>query len=313
VADNAPIPIVDAHHHVWDLTAHAQPWLASDDALAPLLRNFSTSDLAPLAAEAGVASTVVVQTLTEAGETPELLALALGDPLVAAVVGWTDLTAADVTASLAGLHALPGGRYLAGIRHPLMTEPDPHWLDRPDVRCGLAAVAAAGLTFDLVLQPDQLPAAVQAAADLPELTFVLDHLGNVDVGAGLQIDSAWAEAFRNLAALPNTTCKLSGILSEADHGAPSITAAAAEATLSRSPSGGQQASVTHLRPYFDLALASFGPSRLMFGSDWPVCTLTATYARVVAAALALTAELSESDRAAVLADTARAVYRITAS
>ena len=116
---------------MWDLAAHAQPWLASDDALAPLLRNFSISDLAPLAAEAGVESTVVVQTVTEAGETPELLALAVGDPLVTAVVGWTDLTAADVASSLAGLRALPGGLYLAGIRHPLMTEPDPHWLDRP--------------------------------------------------------------------------------------------------------------------------------------------------------------------------------------
>ena len=298
---------------MWDLAAHAQPWLASDDALAPLLRNFSISDLAPLAAEAGVESTVVVQTVTEAGETPELLALAVGDPLVTAVVGWTDLTAADVASSLAGLRALPGGRYLAGIRHPLMTEPDPHWLDRPDVRCGLAAVAAAGLTFDLVLRPDQLPAAVQSAADVPELTFVLDHLGNVDVDAGLQIDSRWAEAFRNLAALPNTAFKLSGILSAADHAAPGVTAARAESTRSRPQPADQQAAVTHLRPYFDLALESFGPSRLMFGSDWPVCTLTASYAHVVAAALALTAELGESDRAAVLAHTARAVYRITST
>jgi L-fuconolactonase len=278
----ARIPIVDAHHHVWDPAVRAQPWLHTDEALAPLRRKFEVIDLAGVAAEAGVTSTVVVQTVTEPTETPELLALARTGPLVAAVVGWTDLTQPGVGDAIGNLCGAPGGEFLAGIRHPLLTEPDPGWLARSDVRRGLAALAAAGLTFDLVLRPDQLASAVQAAAGTPELIFVLDHLGNVDVTASARPDHAWATSFRALAALPNTVCKLSGVL------------------------GG--ASVERLRPYFDLALAVFGPRRLMFGSDWPVCTLESSYSGVVANAVALIAGLSEPEQAAILAGTARAVY-----
>jgi len=281
--ERARIPIIDAHHHVWDPAVRAQPWLHTDEALAPLRRKFATTDLAGLAAEAGVTSTVVVQTVTEPTETPELLALARTGPLVAAVVGWTDLTQPGIGGAIADLRAAPGGEFLAGIRHPLLTEPDPGWLARRDVRHGLAALASAGLPFDLVLRPDQLPSAVQAAAGTPELVFVLDHLGNVDVTASARPDDAWATSFRALAALPNTVCKLSGVLGEAP--------------------------VERLRPYFDLALAAFGPRRLMFGSDWPVCTLQSSYTGVVARAVALTASLSEPEQAAILAGTARAVYQ----
>jgi L-fuconolactonase len=291
-----PVPIVDAHQHVWDPSAHAQPWLDSDEALAPLRRVFSIGDLAPLAAAAGVNRTVVVQTVTEPGETPELLTLARDHLLVAGVVGWTDLAAASVAGALDNLRALPGGEYLAGVRHPLLTEPDPGWLGRPDVRRGLAVLAAAGLTFDLVLLPAQLPAAVSAAAVTPELTFVLDHLGNVDVDTGPDVDPSWAVPFRDLAALPNTVCKLSGILSVA--GGLGV----ADGDLERS--------VARLRPYVDLALECFGPARLMFGSDWPVCTLSASYDEVVAAAVVLTRELSGPEQAAILAGTASSVYRL---
>ena len=286
--ERANIPIIDAHQHVWDPAVRAQPWLDSDEALAPLRRKFAAADLARVAAEAGVTSTVVVQTVTEPTETPELLALARTGPLVAAVVGWADLTQPGIGDAIAELRAAPGGEFLAGVRHPLLTEPDPAWLTRRDVRHGLAALAGAGLTFDLVLRPGQLASAVRAAADTPELTFVLDHLGNVDVTASpippanTVPDEAWAASFRALAALPNTVCKLSGVLGEAP--------------------------VERLRPYFDLALAAFGPQRLMFGSDWPVCTLQSSYRDVVTRAVALTASLSEPEQAAILAGTARAVY-----
>jgi L-fuconolactonase len=294
--ERARIPIVDAHHHVWDLAIRAQPWLNSDEALAPLRRKFAAADLAGVAAEAGVTETVVVQTVTEPTETPELLALAHTSPLVGAVVGWTDLAQHGVGDAVAELRAAPGGEFLAGIRHPLLTEPDPDWLARRDVRRGLAALAAAGLTFDLVLRPGQLASAAQAAADLPDLVFVLDHLGNVDVtaspmpsanpvpSANTIPDEEWAASFAALAALPNTVCKLSGILGEAP--------------------------VERLRPYFDLALAAFGPRRMMFGSDWPVCTLQSSYRDVVTRAEALTASLSEPEQAAILAGTARASYHM---
>jgi L-fuconolactonase len=293
-----PAPsIVDAHHHVWDVAARPQPWLDTDASLAPLRRSFLLPELIPQAAAVGVTASVVVQTVVEPGETPELLSLAASGPLVAAVVGWTDLASPAVADALGELAAIAGGQRLAGIRHPLLTEPDPGWLDRADTRRGLSALAAAGLAFDLVLRPGQLPAAVRAAASLHDLRFVLDHLGNVEASRP-QPDQDWAAAFIALGKLPNTVCKLSGIFSvpppAADPG-----------------SGGDLADPTsHLRPYLDLALDSFGPDRLMFGSDWPVCTLNASYADVVTAAVTLTDGLSDPERTAILAGTARAVYGI---
>ena len=284
--------IVDAHHHVWDLSVREQPWLAQSE-LAPLRRNFALSDLKPEAVAQGVTATVLVQTVTEPEETPEMLALAAADDLVAGVVGWVDLEAPGVEDAVAALRQRPGGDLLVGIRHPLLTEPDPAWLARPAVRRGLAAVAAAGLVFDVVGEPRQLAAAVTAAAATPELTFVLDHLGNPDVCAG--IDELWASAVRALAALPNTVAKLSGILAE-----PAIPDDAAP------PADGAQTG--HIRPFYEIALAGFGPGRLMFGSDWPVSTLTASYADVHAAARSLTADLSQAEQAAVFRDTAVRAY-----
>jgi len=290
----AGAPVIDTHQHFWDLTAHHQPWLASDPELAPLLRNFTLADLAPLAAAQGVTATVVVQTVAESWETPELLALAAGEGPVAGVVGWADLTAPDVADVLAELLELPGGDRLAGIRHPVLIEPDPDWLARPAVVRGLAAVAAAGLAYDVVGAPRHLPAAVTAAARLPQLRFVLDHLGNPDMTPGTTPGASepWASAFAGFADLPNTTAKLSGILSVPP------------------PPGATPGDVTHLRPYYDFALHAFGPDRLAFGSDWPPCTLEATYAQVIAAARALTADLSATEQDAIFNGTARVAYRL---
>jgi L-fuconolactonase len=290
----AGAPVVDAHQHFWDLSAHDQPWLRSDPGLAPLLRNFTLADLAPLAAASGVTATVVVQTVTEPWETTELLALAAGPGPVAGVVGWADLTAPGIADALAALRELPGGDRLAGVRHPVLVEPDPDWLARPDVLRGLAAVAAAGLAYDIVGELRHLPAAVTAATRLPHLTFVLDHLGNPDVGPGASPwgSQPWASAVTRLAALPNVTAKLSGIL-----GIPA-------------PPGTGAGAVSHLRPYCDFVLSGFGPNRLMFGSDWPPCTLDASYAQVCAAARSLTAGLSDAEQEAVFSRTARSAYRL---
>jgi L-fuconolactonase len=236
---------------------------------------------------------VVIQTVTDPAETPELLAIAATSPLVAAVVGWVDLLAEDVADALSALREPREGGLLAGVRHPVLFEPDPRWLARPEVLRGLAAVAAAGLTYDLVVRPDQLPAAAEAAAAVPGLTFVLDHLGNPDVAEA--VDQRWARAIRDLAALPNTVCKLSGIL-----GVPPPDGTGTDA-----------AAVAHLRPYYEVALAGFGPDRMMFGSDWPVSTIDTSYAHVVRAARSLTAELSPSEQAEVFGDTARRCYRIS--
>ena len=284
-----PNGIVDAHHHVWDVAAHAQPWLELPGN-EPLLRNYSEADLRPLAAAAGVTASVVVQTVTEASETPELLAIAVASDLIAGVVGWTDLQAAGVADALAALLAQQGGNLLSGIRHPVLIETDPDWLRRPTVHAGLTAVGDAGLCYDIVIPASMLPAAADAAAACPDVPFVLDHLGNPHVDG--QPDAHWVRDIGNLAALPNTVCKLSGILGE------------------QPPADAGAGPVAHLIPYYETVLTAFGPDRLMFGSDWPVCTLSARYADVVAAALALTGELSAAEREAVFSGTARRVYRL---
>jgi L-fuconolactonase len=287
------LPVLDAHHHLWDLSVRHQPWLDTDPVLAPLQRNFVLDDLAPLAAAAGVTGTVIVQTVTETGETPEMLALAASGSLISAVVGWTDLTAPGVADDLAALRSRPDGGRLAGIRHPVLIEPDLDWLMRPDVLRGLAAVGAAGLTYDVVVRPVQLPAAAQAAGKLEDVVFVLDHLGNAEVKP--EMDEQWAAAFRRFAALPNTVGKLSGIFAEPPPG-------------DADASGGPE--VEYLRPYYEIALECFGPERLMFGSDWPVSSLRVAYGDVVGAARKLTRELSQSEQEAIFGGTARRVYQI---
>ena len=150
----------------------------------PIRRSFRVDDLRPSAHAAGVTATVLVQTVTVAAETPELLAIAAADPLVAGVVGWTDLTSPEISDELARLAACPGGRHLVGIRHQVQSEPDRDWLRRPDVIRGLRAVAAAGLCYDLVVLPHQLAAAAYAASEVPELTLILDHAGKPPIGSG---------------------------------------------------------------------------------------------------------------------------------
>ncbi|WP_405508462.1 amidohydrolase family protein [Streptomyces purpurascens] len=273
--------VVDAHHHVWDLSVRDQDWITGPE-LRALRRDFTMKELEPGARAAGVDRTVLVQTVTVPEETPEFLALADEHDLIAGVVGWTDLTRPGVAEELARLRELPGGRHLKGIRHQVQGEPDPEWLLRPDVRRGLAAVADAGLVYDLVVLPHQLPACARAAAELPGLTFVLDHLGKPPIASGAL--DPWASGLRALAALPNTVAKLSGLVTEADLASWTV---------------------EDLRPYADVALEAFGPDRLMYGSDWPVSTLAAPYGET----LDITRRLIDPhDHTQILATTATRVY-----
>ena len=277
--------IVDAHHHVWDLAVRDQPWIAGPP-MAAIRRSFRVDDLRPSAHAAGVAATVLVQTVTVAAETPEMLAIAAADPLVAGVVGWTDLTSPGISDELARLAASPGGRHLVGIRHQVQSEPDRDWLRRPDVIRGLRAVAAAGLCYDLVVLPHQLAAATYAATEVPGLTLILDHAGKPPIASGEL--AAWRAAIRAFAARPNTACKLSGLVTEA-------------------PSG---AALSAFSPVADVIFEAFGAQRVMFGSDWPVCLLARDYAGVVQLAQLLAAGLSDAERSAVFSSTAVRLYGI---
>lgn len=274
--------IVDAHHHLWDLTVRDQPWTAE---LPALRRSFLLSELEPLAAAAGVAATVLVQTIHAVDETPEMLALAETSDLVAGVVGWTDVAVPNFGERLSELLSGTGGRRLVGIRHQVQELPDGAWLTAPETLRGLRQLASAGLAFDLIVRADQIPDCVAVAKAVPDLRFVLDHLGKPRIAAGER--EPWATDIRALAEAPNVTCKLSGMLTEADL---------------------ERWTVADLRPYSDLVLEAFGPDRVMFGSDWPVSTLGADYPQVVETTMQLTAELSEPEREAVFSGTATRVY-----
>jgi L-fuconolactonase len=275
---------VDAHHHVWDLTVRDQPWIVGPD-LAPLRRTFGADEVSALAASAGVKATVLVQTVTVAEETAEMLALAADDPLIAGVVGWIDLTAADAADALAALRELHGGCALVGVRHQVQSEPDPAWLCRPEVRKGLQAVADAGLVYDLLTVPEQLPAAIDTVRALEDLTFVVDHLSKPPIATG-ELEP-WASQMRALAAQENVVCKLSGMVTEADW---------------------RTWTVADLRPYAETVLDAFGPDRIMFGSDWPVCLLAASYEAVLAAAEDLVCALNREEQAEIFGRTARRIY-----
>jgi L-fuconolactonase len=278
---------VDAHHHMWDLAVRDQPWTAEPAVADVLHRTYTLDDLTPLSSAAGIDASVLVQTITVSAETPEFLALAEESPLVQAVTGWTDLTVPDVAETLKALQEGHGGRWLKGIRHQVQGEPDPNWLVRADVLRGLRAVGEAGLVYELLTYPHQLPAAIEAARQLPGTSFVLDHCSKPPITTGDL--EPWATRLRELAALPNVTCKLSGLVTEAS----------------------KDWTVADLRPYVDTVLAAFGPERLMFGSDWPVCLLHASYAQVVAATEELLGGLSQTEQDAVWGDTAARVYGFT--
>jgi L-fuconolactonase len=255
--------------------------------------DFVPSDL-PAAAH-GVHATVAVQSAGLWSETDELLEIAASPAgaraHVAGVVGWADLLAPDLADRLDALRHGPGGDRLVGIRSMVQAEPDPAYLDRADVRQGIATVGTAGLVFDLILRDHQLAAAARLAADLPDVPFVLDHLGKPPLEAGARGDhgrlDTWRRDLSALAAAPNVSAKLSGLVTEASWDSWTL---------------------DDLRPAVDHALEAFGPDRLMFGSDWPVCLLASEYGRWLDAAHALISDLSQPDRAAVWAGTARRVY-----
>lgn len=275
---------VDAHHHLWDLAVRDQPWTAG---LPAIRRSFSLDDLRPELVSAGIDRTVVVQTITVAEETPELLALAAREPVIAGVVGWVDLTAADVSDQLTRLRELPGGDRLVGIRHQVQGEPDPRWLTRPDVINGLRAVADHDLAYDLLIIPEQLPAAVEVVRALPELSYVLDHAAKPAI-AEHGFDS-WHPGFAELAALPNVAVKLSGLITEADH---------------------DHWSLRDIEPYARAVIEDFGPDRVMFGSDWPVCRVAGGYRRALDVVDAAITGLSAAEQQAIMGGTAVGWYRL---
>ena len=280
--------VIDAHHHLIDPGRHRYPWLTGD--FAAIDRRFGVEDLAPELARTGVDRTIVVQTISSATETLELLEVAATTPWIAGVVGWVDLTHPGVAEALAGLRAAPGGDRLVGIRHQAHDEPDPDWLRRPDVGRGLRAIEAASLAYDLLVRTRELPAASVVARDHPGLRLVIDHMAKPPLRGGDASGlAAWRDALRPFGPPANVWCKLSGLVTEADWSAWDVVA---------------------LAPAVEVALEVFGPDRLIFGSDWPVCLLAASYGDVVEAARTLTAGLTAEQRASIFGGAAARAYDV---
>jgi L-fuconolactonase len=278
--------VLDAHVHLWDLAVRPQPWTSQ---FPVLQRSYLLPELEKVLDDHGLDAAVVVQAGDTTIEVLDLLALAGTTSRLVGVVGWVDLDGPTVGAALATLRAAPGGGKLVAVRHQLQVEPDPGYLARPGVRNGLAAVAEAGLAYDVVVSPRQLPLVTETAAALPGTRFVLDHAGKPPIASGDL--RAWRADLARLAQLPNVAVKLSGLVTEADW-----------ATWTQDD----------LTPVIDHVLACFGPERAMAGSDWPVCLLAADYAGVRATLDLVLRQLDAPGRAAVLGGSAARWYRVGA-
>jgi L-fuconolactonase len=277
---------VDAHHHFWDPTRATYPWMIGE-ALDPIRRPFTRNDLAPELAAQDISGTVLVQTISSEDETREFLDLAARTDFVWGVIGWVDLTSAQVGDRLDALMGGTGGDRLVGIRHQVHDEEDAEWLNRDDVRRGLSAVQERGLVYDLLVRARELPSAVETVASLPRLQFVLDHIAKPRIVDGK--DPEWRERMPALAALPNVAVKLSGMATEANW-------------ASWTPAD--------LQPFVASVVDWFGAGRLMFGSDWPVCLLATSYAGVVKGLEEALGPMSPGDLENIFGLNAYRVYRL---
>ena len=271
---------IDAHHHLWDPRLREYAWMAGDEVLD---RPLVVDDLRAAIAGTGVTGTVVVQAAASDDETDWLVALAESAPEIVGVVGWAALEAGGVGDRLAELVDRSG--LLRGIRHPAQDENDPGWLARPAVIGGVRAVGDAGLVYDLLIKRSESAAAEKLVRALPEVQFVVDHAAKPGIAAGEW--ERWHADLSALAAHGNVSCKISGLVTEASH------AEWREQGIPR---------------YIDAVLELFGADRCMFGSDWPVSLLAATYGEVVDLARSATAALSAGERDAVFSGTAARVY-----
>jgi L-fuconolactonase len=274
--------IIDAHQHFWQLT---QPfdygWLHADHN-APICRDFLPDDLRPHLQATGVARTVVVQTQHNILENRWALNLAERHEFLAGVVGWVDLAGPQCEEQVLEFRAHPK---FVGVRHVVQDERDDDFIVRPEVMRGLKILEKHQVPFDLLFYVKHLRHAVTVAHAMPQLSLVIDHLAKPNVKQHFLDD--WLLHFRAAAAYPNVYCKLSGLVTEAHW---------------------QRWTVADLKPYVHAALELFGPQRCMFGSDWPVCELAATYEQVYQALVDAVGPLSAGDRDAIFSGTAARFY-----
>ncbi|MEX0760918.1 MAG: amidohydrolase family protein [Dehalococcoidia bacterium] len=275
-------PVVDSHHHFWDLSKFDYPWMPPGDNV--LRRNYGPDDLRPLINKVGVNKTVIIQAAQSVDETRWLLEIAESADFVAGVVGWVDLAAPDVGHTLDELQKSP---YFKGVRHIWEGEEDPGWLAKPEAIRGLKEIERRGLCYDFLARPQNLRYIPEIMDQAPNLRAVLDHIAKPAISEHMV--EPWLSDIRRVANINSMRCKVSGMVTEADH---------------------RNWKVDDLRPYVAHVLGMFGYDRLMFGTDWPVCTLAASYQQVTDAARELLSSLRPEESAAVFGGNAIKFYRL---
>ena len=274
--------IVDSHQHFWEVGRFDYPWMSPE--VEVLYQDYLPPALASALNRNGVDKTIVVQASNSLAETRWLLSLAEGNAFIAGVVGWVDLQSSEVARQLDEFTAHPKFK---GVRHLVESEPADDWLIQDNVLNGLRQLSSIGLSYDLLVHTRHLKHAKRIADECPDLFLVIDHLAKPPVISGESDD--WARELKEIASHPNVWCKLSGLVTEAN------------LTNWR---------VEDLRPYVDQALECFGPARMMFGSDWPVCLLAASYDQVLESFETLLAGVAENDKRRMFSESAIEFYRI---
>jgi len=274
--------LIDAHHHLWRYNTRDYGWMSND--MVALRQDYLLPELEQVARACGVTGTIAVQARQTLEETESLLQMAAANPLLQGVVGWVPLIAPDVAKDLDRFAADP---HLKSVRHVLHDEPDDFYMLRDDFNRGVSLLASRGLAYDILIFEKHLPQTLTFVDRHPNQIFIVDHIAKPKIRAGEL--SPWKENLAELARRDNVCCKISGMATEADW------------------SGWTR---EQLRPCFDAALASFGPSRLMFGSDWPVLTLAGSYQHWVDTFRWFIVGLSPEEQEQICSGTARRAYQI---
>ncbi len=277
--------IIDAHQHFWHYDAERDSWITPE--MAVLKRDYLPDELCRELAANGIDGCVAVQAAQSENETQFLLGLAERYPQIAGVVGWVDLRAATIRERLAHFSQF---RKLRGFRHIVQSEPDDRFLLSDNFCRGLSYLQEFNFAYDILIYPRQLPAAIELVRRFPRQRFVVDHLAKPSIRTAEL--HPWAEQMRQLGAHPNVWCKLSGLVTEAEW---------------------RNWTPQQFRPYFDVVFEAFGPDRLMFGSDWPVCLLSASYREVKALVCDAISGLSVEEQQSILGLNAISFYGLEVS
>ena len=275
---------IDSHHHVWDLSVREQGWMVGD-ALNPIKKNFSINDLRQAITGCGIQKTVVVQTVTNYDETPELLELAETDDLVAGVVGFLKIDAPDAISYLDKYESMRGFKNLVGIRDIAHDYEDVKYLSKPQVIKNVQELGKRGLVYDLLTKTPHMQAAIDLVKACPNTKFVLDHISKPYIAKGEM--QPWADQLVQLASFENVDVKVSGMFTEADW---------------------KNWKQRDFWPYLEQITNLFTPARMMFGSDWPVCLLAATYRQSIDLMEEFTKSFSEAEKNNFWAGTANRAY-----